>query len=276
MNHPSSGWFFGLLLSCSIHSLMYGEQCRIETPANSHAFRKRTPSISTSSSSPRSNVTRAPPRSTSDFNSSRCSDRSCPLRQIRLPRLSATCLIFSVMVSALKNSRTNAITQTFKIATICDSVNLDFLVRSPVPGESTVCLESEPGEPTISIRQHHYRETNPPSLRSCRDGRALLTSSAQILLRGIDKQRLTVFSDEAGGTMAEVGLLPFARVALQVATQVLPRYRTRFSKHQFTQPQLLAVLCLMRYEDWTFREAEVRLREHQELRAVLQLPAVPD
>jgi hypothetical protein len=76
--------------------------------------------------------------------------------------------------------------------------------------------------------------------------------------------------------MAEVGLLPFARVALQVATQVLPRYRTRFSKHQFTQPQLLAVLCLMRYEDWTFREAETRLREHSELRTVLQLPAVPD
>jgi hypothetical protein len=76
--------------------------------------------------------------------------------------------------------------------------------------------------------------------------------------------------------MAEVGLLPFTRVALQVATQVLPPYRTRFSKHQFTQPQLLAVLCLMRYEDWTFREAEVRLREHQELRAALHLPAVPD
>jgi hypothetical protein len=76
--------------------------------------------------------------------------------------------------------------------------------------------------------------------------------------------------------MAEVGLLSFARVALQVATQVLPPYRTRFSKHQFTQPQLLAVLCLMRFEDWTFREAEVRLREHQELRTVLQLPAVPD
>ena len=46
--------------------------------------------------------------------------------------------------------------------------------------------------------------------------------------------------------MAEVGLLTFARVALQVATPVLPPYRTRFSKHPFTQPQLLAVLCLMR------------------------------
>ena len=76
--------------------------------------------------------------------------------------------------------------------------------------------------------------------------------------------------------MAEVGLLPFARTALQVATAVLPPYRSRFSKHQFTQPQLLAVLCLMRYEDWTFRETEVRLREHRELRRVLQLQSVPD
>jgi transposase-like protein DUF772 len=49
-----------------------------------------------------------------------------------------------------------------------------------------------------------------------------------------------------------------------------------FSKHQFTQPQLLAVLCLMRYEDWTFRETEVRLREHRELRETLKLSSVPD
>jgi hypothetical protein len=76
--------------------------------------------------------------------------------------------------------------------------------------------------------------------------------------------------------MAEVGLLPFARVALQVARRVLPPYRSRFSKHQFTQPQLLAVLCLMRYEDWTFRETEVRLGEHRDLREVLQLQTVPD
>jgi Transposase DDE domain/Transposase domain (DUF772) len=76
--------------------------------------------------------------------------------------------------------------------------------------------------------------------------------------------------------MAEVGLLPFARMALQVSRAVLPRYRSRFSKHQFTQPQLLAILCLMRYEDWTFREAEVRLGEHRELRQVLGLVSVPD
>src|SRR5438552_12677155 len=81
---------------------------------------------------------------------------------------------------------------------------------------------------------------------------------------------------EAGGAMAEVGLLPFARIALQVSRAVLPRYRSRFSKRQFTQPQLLAILCLMRYEDWTFREAEVRLSEHRELRRALGLASVPD
>jgi hypothetical protein len=51
--------------------------------------------------------------------------------------------------------------------------------------------------------------------------------------------------------MAEVGLLRFARVALEVAQALLPDYRTKFSKRTFTQPQLLAVVCLMRYEDST-------------------------
>ncbi len=76
--------------------------------------------------------------------------------------------------------------------------------------------------------------------------------------------------------MAEVGLVRFGQVALDVARATLPRYRTAFSKHQFTQPQLLAVLCLIRYEDWTYREAEVRLSEHAELRRALRLRSVPD
>ena len=76
--------------------------------------------------------------------------------------------------------------------------------------------------------------------------------------------------------MAEVGLVPFAHLTLEVAGAVLPPCRTRFSKHQFTQPQLLAILCLMRYEDWTYREAEVRLGEHSELRRALGLRRVPD
>lgn len=76
--------------------------------------------------------------------------------------------------------------------------------------------------------------------------------------------------------MAEVGLVVFARVAVEVAESCLPPYAAPRSKHVFTQHQLVAVLCLMRYEDWTFREAEVRLGEHVELRQALRLGRVPD
>jgi hypothetical protein len=41
--------------------------------------------------------------------------------------------------------------------------------------------------------------------------------------------------------MTEVGLLSFARVALQVSKAVLPRYRSRFSKRLLNQPELLAI-----------------------------------
>jgi Transposase DDE domain/Transposase domain (DUF772) len=104
----------------------------------------------------------------------------------------------------------------------------------------------------------------------------LFTSLAQRLIFHEDERTVMVFSKAAEGAMPEIGLLPFAHVAMDVATATLPTYRSRFSKHQFTQPQLLAILCLMRYENWTFREAEVRLREHAELRAVLRLSSVPD
>jgi hypothetical protein len=76
--------------------------------------------------------------------------------------------------------------------------------------------------------------------------------------------------------MAEVGLVGFAKVGLDVARSVLPDYRSKFSKHVFTQPQLLAVVCLMPYEGWTLRKAEVRLAEHRELREALELHKAPD
>lgn len=76
--------------------------------------------------------------------------------------------------------------------------------------------------------------------------------------------------------MAEVGLVTFARVALEVATAAVPLYRNKKSNHLFTQPQLVSVLCLMRYEDWTFREAKVRLAEHTEPRKALGLKRIPD
>lgn len=76
--------------------------------------------------------------------------------------------------------------------------------------------------------------------------------------------------------MPEIGLVQFARTAMSVLTQTLPQFRTKFSKHVFSQPQLMAIACLMRYEDWTFRETEVRIAEHRELREALELKKVPD
>jgi len=76
--------------------------------------------------------------------------------------------------------------------------------------------------------------------------------------------------------MAEVGLVACARVALRVGQVALPAYRSQFSQRRFQQPPRLAILCLMRDEDWTFREAEVRLAEHTALRAALGLQHVPD
>jgi hypothetical protein len=86
----------------------------------------------------------------------------------------------------------------------------------------------------------------------------------------------SLFAAGAGGAIAEVGLLPIAGIALEVAKAVLPPYPIRFSKHQFTRPKLVAILSLMGYKDWTFREGEVRLGEHRMLRRALGLSGVSD
>lgn len=74
--------------------------------------------------------------------------------------------------------------------------------------------------------------------------------------------------------MAEVGLVLSAKTALEVMQELLPPYGSKYSKHTFTQ--LMTVLCLMRFKDWTFCEAKVRLAEHSDLRAALGLERVPD
>lgn len=76
--------------------------------------------------------------------------------------------------------------------------------------------------------------------------------------------------------MAEIGLVPFARVALQVSQTVVPEYRTGRARRVFTQPQLRTILCLMRCEDRTLRETDVWSAEHRELRAALRLRRIPD
>jgi hypothetical protein len=76
--------------------------------------------------------------------------------------------------------------------------------------------------------------------------------------------------------MAEIGLIHFAQVVRQVAEAALPRYRSRHSKYPCAQPTFLALLCVMGHEDWTFRETEVRLAEHSDLRSALGPARIPD
>jgi hypothetical protein len=86
-------------------------------------------------------------------------------------------------------------------------------------------------------------------------------------------QRICLF--RAIPTDAEVGLVKLARVSLATAGEVVAERRSKYSEKLYTQPQLLAILVLMRYEDWSLREAEARLSEHAELRRALNLSTVP-
>ena len=54
--------------------------------------------------------------------------------------------------------------------------------------------------------------------------------------------------------MAEIGPVRFAQLTVEVGDAVSLTCRNKFSKRLFTQPELLAVLCPMRYEDWIFRK----------------------
>jgi len=96
-------------------------------PADSQALRKRTPSTSTSSTSSRSNPTLGPPRSISDFNCPRCSDRSCPLRRMRAPRLPEISSIFSI-----PNVGPNCISDTCNRWTVGNSQQQKHLELTPV------------------------------------------------------------------------------------------------------------------------------------------------
>ena len=70
--------------------------------------------------------------------------------------------------------------------------------------------------------------------------------------------------------------LQFSQVAREVSEEMVPPYRSKGSKHVFTQPQLLTILCLMRYEGWTFREIEEWLGTQHKILRILALKRVPD
>jgi Transposase domain (DUF772) len=66
-----------------------------------------------------------------------------------------------------------------------------------------------------------------------------------------------------------------ARMALQVARQAVPAYSSKYSKKDFTQHQLLAILALAQFFKTDDRGIVALLADLSDLRGVLQLKKLP-
>lgn len=69
--------------------------------------------------------------------------------------------------------------------------------------------------------------------------------------------------------------LAVARVALSTARRVLPDYASRYSRHDFTQAQIFAILVLKAFFRMGYRDITDLLRDFSDLREVLELEKVP-
>lgn len=67
-----------------------------------------------------------------------------------------------------------------------------------------------------------------------------------------------------------------AKKALKVGQSALPPYSSRFSRHDFTQPQLFAALVLKSFFRTDYRGLVALLADHSDLRRVLGLTKVMD
>jgi hypothetical protein len=66
-----------------------------------------------------------------------------------------------------------------------------------------------------------------------------------------------------------------AKEALAVGRQVLPPYSSRFSRHDYTQPQLFALLILKQFLRTDYRGLVALLAEWSDLRRARGLKKVP-
>lgn len=66
------------------------------------------------------------------------------------------------------------------------------------------------------------------------------------------------------------------REALAIGGDALPAYASKFSRRDYTQPQLFAILVLRRFLKTDFRGVVTLLAEWSDLRCVLKLSKVPD
>ena len=76
-------------------------------------------------------------------------------------------------------------------------------------------------------------------------------------------------------TMMTKSAVRLAREALAVGRVALPPYSSRFSRHDFTQAQLFALLTLKQFLRTDYRGVVAAVAEWGELRRVLGLGKVP-
>jgi hypothetical protein len=70
--------------------------------------------------------------------------------------------------------------------------------------------------------------------------------------------------------------LALARAALAAAQQALPAYSCKYSRKDFTQHQLFALLALREFLKTDYRGLEQYLKDWSDLREALGLAKVPD
>jgi IS5 family transposase len=66
------------------------------------------------------------------------------------------------------------------------------------------------------------------------------------------------------------------RVAYRLGNKHLPEYASRFSRKDFTLPQIFACLALRQFYNLSYRRTEALLRDTRELRRVVKLKRAPD
>ena len=67
-----------------------------------------------------------------------------------------------------------------------------------------------------------------------------------------------------------------AQTALKIGQDALPLYSSKFSRHDYTQAQLFAILVLRQFFKTDYRGIVQILQDFPSLRETLQLPKVPD
>lgn len=70
--------------------------------------------------------------------------------------------------------------------------------------------------------------------------------------------------------------IALVREALAVGRKVLPAYASKYSRKDFSQPQLFAILVLKKFLKTDYRGVTALLREWSDLRRALKLSKVPN